>query len=303
MRRVKRRSIFALENRGNGGHPPRREMVPAQVSRRKTIHGSQVRSLPGDDLLILGIADPRAARYDLTGCMTGNILATRSHSEGKEDRIDKAGETMEIMSEQTFYYPNRWGRLVLTSAEEIVGDKGMAALLNMAKIPEYIGNYPPDDMEKGFSFEQLAQLQQAIWDMYGPRGARVFATRAGEQTFNDGLAHFGALATTAQAAMRIGSLQMKIKIGLGFFARWFNDVSDQVVSVGETDTHWLWVIKCCPMCWERTSDQPLCHLAIGVLKGGLAWVSGGRQFRLAEIECKATGGENCVIQIDKVPLD
>jgi predicted hydrocarbon binding protein len=207
------------------------------------------------------------------------------------------------MSNGEFYYPNRWGRLVLTSAEEIVGEKGMAALLNMAKIPEYIGNYPSDNMEKGFTFEQLSQLQQAIWDMYGPRGARVFATRAGEQTFNDGLAHFGALASTAQAAMKIGTLEMKIKIGLGFFARWFNDVSDQVVSVTESDTHWGWVIEHCPMCWGRKSDQPVCHLAIGVLQGGLAWVSNGKHFRLAETECKAMGDENCVIQIDKTPLD
>jgi predicted hydrocarbon binding protein len=205
------------------------------------------------------------------------------------------------MSEEVFFYPNRWGRLVLTSAEEIVGEMGMAALLNMAKISEYINNYPPDNMEKGFTFEQVSQLQQAIWDMYGPRGARVFATRAGEQTFTDGLAHFGALAKTAQAAMGIGTLELKIKIGLGFFARWFNDVSDQVVTVGEDKEHWQWIIHCCPMCWNRTSDQPVCHLAIGVLQGALAWVSGGQQFRLAEIECKATGGENCVIQIDKTP--
>lgn len=207
------------------------------------------------------------------------------------------------MSDQFLFYPNRWGRLVLTSAEEIVGDRGMAALLNMAKIPQYIGNYPPDNMEKGFTFEQVSQLQQAIWDMYGPRGARVFATRAGEQTFNDGLKHFGALANAAQAAMRIGSLEMKIKIGLGFFARWFNEVSDQVVSVTESQTAWNWVIERCPMCWNRTSDRAICHLAIGVLNGGLAWVSGGRRFRLAEVECKATGGENCVIQIEKTPLD
>jgi predicted hydrocarbon binding protein len=207
------------------------------------------------------------------------------------------------MSDGKFFYPNRWGRLVLTSAEEIVGDKGMAALLNMAKIPEYIGNYPPNDMERGFTFEQVSHLQQAIWDMYGPRGARVFATRAGEQTFTDGLSHFGALASTAQAAIKIGSLEMKIKIGLGFFARWFNEVSDQVVTVTESDTHWDWVIERCPICWERHSDQPICHLAIGVLNGGLAWVSGGKHFRLAEVECKAMGGENCVIQIDKTPLD
>jgi predicted hydrocarbon binding protein len=207
------------------------------------------------------------------------------------------------MGEEAFFYPNRWGRLVLTSAEEIVGEMGMAALLNMAKIPEYIGNYPPDDMDKGFTFEQVSQLQQAIWDMYGPRGARVFATRAGEQTFNDGLAHFGSLARTAQAAMGIGSLELKIKIGLGFFARWFNDVSDQVVTVSEDSDNWKWIIHRCPMCWRRTSDRPVCHLAIGVLQGALTWVSGGRHFRLAETECQAMGGENCVIQIDKTPRD
>jgi len=158
-------------------------------------------------------------------------------------------------------------------------------------------------MDKDFSFEEVGQLQQAIWDMYGPRGARVFATRAGEQTFQDGVAHFGQLAKTAQAAMKIGSLEMKIKIGLGFFARWFNEVSDQVVSVREDDEHWYWVIEHCPMCWGRQSDQPICHLAIGVLQGALAWVSSGKRFRLAEIECKGMGGEHCVIQIDKMPLD
>jgi predicted hydrocarbon binding protein len=230
--------------------------------------------------------------------LVGSNLVTNAVTD--DSWLDKTGE---VMSDGKFYYPNRWGRLVLTSAEEIVGEKGMAALLNMAKIPEYIGNYPPNNMEKGFTFEQLSQLQQAIWDMYGPRGARVFATRAGEQTFNDGLAHFGALASTAQAAMKIGTLEMKIKIGLGFFARWFNDVSDQVVSVIESDTHWGWVIEHCPMCWERKSDQAVCHLAIGVLQGGLAWVSNGKHFRLAETECKAMGDENCVVQIDKTPLD
>lgn len=207
------------------------------------------------------------------------------------------------MSNGQFFYPNRWARLVLTSAEEIVGDKGIAALLNMAKIPEFIKNYPPDDMDKAFSFEQVGQLQQAIWDMYGPRGARVFATRAGEQTFQDGIEHFGSFASTAQAAMQIGTLEFKIKIGLGLFAKWFNQVSDQVVSVDEGNDYWLWIIERCPMCWGRKSDQPVCHLAIGVLQGALSWVSKGKQFRLAEIECIAAGGENCVIQINKAPLD
>jgi predicted hydrocarbon binding protein len=206
------------------------------------------------------------------------------------------------MSDEIYFYPNKWARVVLTSAEEIVGEKGLSALLNMAKMPDFIGNYPPDDMEKAFPFEHVGELQQAIWDMYGPRGARVFATRAGEQSFQDGVKQFGSLAGAAQAAMKIGSLEARIKIGLGFFARVFNQVSDQVVTVTEDDTHFIWVIERCPVCWGRTSDQPVCHLAIGVLRAAMAWASDGREFRIAETECKATGSENCVIQIEKTPL-
>lgn len=206
------------------------------------------------------------------------------------------------MSDQKYYYPNKWARIVLTSAEEIVGEKGIAALLNMAKLPEFIGNYPPDNMDKAFTFEEVGQLQQAIWDMYGPRGARVFATRAGEQSFQDGVGQFGSLASAAQAAMKIGSLEVRIKIGLGFFAKVFNQVSDQVVSVSENATHWVWIIERCPMCWGRKSDQPVCHLASGVLRAALAWASDGREFRIAETECKAMGAENCVFEIEKTPV-
>ena len=207
------------------------------------------------------------------------------------------------MSDEQYFYPNKWARIVLTSAEEIVGEKGMAPLLNMAKMPEFINSYPPDNMEKEFPFEQVGQLQQAIWDMYGPRGARVFATRAGEQSFEDGVGQFGSLASAAQAAMKIGSLEARIKIGLGFFAKLFNQVTDQVVSVSEDDEHFIWVIERCPMCWGREADQPVCHLAVGVLRAGLAWATDGKQFRIAETECKAMGDENCVFKIDKNPLD
>jgi hypothetical protein len=207
------------------------------------------------------------------------------------------------MSDGKYFYPNRWARIVLTSAEEIVGDKGIAALLNMASMSQYINNYPADDLEKEFSFEEVAHLQQAIWDMYGPRGARVFATRAGEQSFEDGIEQFGSLASAAQAAMKIGSLEMRIKIGLGFFAKVFGQLSDQVVSVSEDGTHWVWTIERCPMCWGRKSDQPVCHLAIGVLRSALAWASGGKQFSIAETECKAMGHENCIIKIEKTPYE
>ncbi len=210
---------------------------------------------------------------------------------------------MDANEGQNYYYPNRWARIILTSAEEIVGEKGVAALLNMAGLSQYIDNYPPDNMDKEFSFTDIGRLQQAFWDMYGPRGARVFATRAGQQSLRDGLTSFGSVARAAQVAMKIGSLDRRINTGLHFFARFFNTVSDQVVHVEEDDEHWTWVIDRCPLCTGRASDKPVCHLAVGVLQGALSWASEGKQFRITPVECIACGDGQSRIKIEKTPIE
>lgn len=236
-------------------------------------------------------------------------IVTLIYQSGEQMSEDKAKEKEtekkegEEKKEEVFNYPNKWARIILTSAEEVMGPQGVRSMLNMAKIPEYIDNYPPDNMKKEFPFEGVGQLQQAIWDMYGNRGARVFAVRAGEQSFKVGLAQFKSVATAAQVAMKVGSLEGKVKLGLEFFSKFFNTVSDQNVEVDEDEKHWIWRITRCPVCWERKSDEAVCHLAIGVLQAALAWVTEGKKFRLLETECKAKGDENCVIKIEKVPVE
>lgn len=203
------------------------------------------------------------------------------------------------MSDDELFYPNRWGRGILTSGEEIIGKKGMAALLNLAGLPELIDNYPPDNMKKEFPFTSVSKIQQAFWEMYGPRGAQVFATRAGEATFNDALNQFGSVAKAAQLAMSVGSLEARIKIGLEFFAKFFNTVSDQKVRIEEDDDNWYWVIEHCPMCWNRKANEPLGHLGVGVLKAALAWASGGEIFHIQEYKCIAMGDKEGSIRIEK----
>ncbi len=210
---------------------------------------------------------------------------------------------MDAIEGQNYFYPNRWARLILTSAEEIVGPQGVAALLNMAGLQKYIDNYPSDNMEKEFSFTEVGKLQQAFWDMYGPRGARVFATRAGRQTFKDGLTSFGSVARAAQVAMKIGSVDKRIKAGLAFFAKFFNTVSDQVVRIDEDDDHWYWIIERDPLSCGRTSDKPVGHMAIGVLQGALSWATEGKQYRITQTQCVSMGDPESVFQIDKEPLD
>jgi predicted hydrocarbon binding protein len=207
-----------------------------------------------------------------------------------------------MSAEGEFFYPNRWALIVLTSAEEIVGDKGVAALLNMAGLQEYIGGYPPDNMKKDFPFDHVARLQKAFGDMYGPRGARVFSTRAGQQSFKDGLARFGSVKQAFDLAMRVGTFEQRMNIALGFFAKWFNTVSDQVVSTEITEDHWVWYIERCPMCWGLKSDQPICHLAVGVLQAAATFASQGNRYRVDAVECIAVGAPRGVIKVQKEPI-
>jgi predicted hydrocarbon binding protein len=201
-----------------------------------------------------------------------------------------------------YFYPNIWGRSILTSANEILGDNGVNALLNLAGLREYIGSYPPDNIKKEFPFSHVARLQQALYDMYGSRGARVFATRGGEQTFRHSMDKYDKVQRAAQAAMRVGSTEMRNRVGLQFFSKFFNTVSDQIVRIEDDETYWYWIIERCPMCWERTADEPVCHLGVGVLNAASTWATGGVKFRIQEIDCKAKGDENCVYALDKAPI-
>jgi len=202
------------------------------------------------------------------------------------------------MSEQ-YYYPNVWGRSILTAAEEILGQKGVNALLNLAGLPQYIGNYPPDNIRKEFSFEHVAAIQEALREMYGTKGARVFATKGGEQTFNHSLEKYDKVQKAARAAMAVGSLRTRMKAGLLFFAKFFNTVSDQKVRVEEDETHWKWIIEFCPMCWGKTSNEPICHLAVGVLNSASRWATGGETLRIKATECIGGGAKEGVILLEK----
>jgi predicted hydrocarbon binding protein len=94
-------------------------------------------------------------------------------------------------------------------------------------------------------------------------------------------------------------MEMRMKAGLLFFAKFFNTVSDQKVRVEDDGANWRWVIERCPMCWERTAEEPVCHLAVGVLNSASKWASGGELLRIKAVECIAQGKTEGVILLEK----
>jgi hypothetical protein len=181
-----------------------------------------------------------------------------------------------VEEKTTYYYPNKMGRIVLLAMEEVMGRNGVNAVLNLAKLKHLVNNYPPNNFDRQFTFEEVGAIQQALDEMYGPRGGRGLALRAGRMCF---------------------------KVGFEVFAETFNKFTDQTVRLGEDETRFLWIIERCPVCWGRRSNQPCCHLAVGILQESLYWVSGGKNFEVEEITCIAQGDPTCTIAIEKQPLD
>ena len=210
---------------------------------------------------------------------------------------------MQPIPKSGLYYPNKFGRIMILSLEDVMGRNGVNAILNLANLPNLMENLPPDNLEKAFDFADVSAITGALEEMYGPRGGRGLALRAGRATFSDALRNFGALAGVGDLAFKVLPLQAKLRIGLPAMAKIFSQISDQRTTVQERETDFIYTIHRCPVCWGRPSDEPVCHLAIGVLQAALAWTTNDKKFRLLETECIAKGDDNCLILIEKVPVE
>ncbi len=210
---------------------------------------------------------------------------------------------MEKIPPSEYYYPNRFAVITLDAFEQVMGKNGLNAILNLAHLSRLIDNYPPENLEKEFNFSDFSAINIALEEMYGPRGGRGLALRAGRALFADALRNFGALAGVGDLAFRVLPLPTKLKIGLPSMAKIFSQVSDQHTTTRDDGSSFIYTIHRCPVCWGRTgSDKPVCFIAVGMLQEGLRWVSGGSEFRVNESQCVAKGDEVCEFVIQKTPI-
>jgi hypothetical protein len=201
-----------------------------------------------------------------------------------------------------YFYPDRIVRYCILAMEEIMGKNGLNAILNMAKLPRLIDNYPSETLDKKFDFADFSALMAALEEMYGPRGGRGLALRAGRAGFARGLQGFGPLVGASDLAFKVLPLGTKLKMGLPMEGAVFNQFSDQLVRIEEHPTHFLWHIERCPVCWGRKTDKPVCFAATGLLQESLRWLSGGREFRIDETTCIGMGDPSCTFMIYKEPV-
>lgn len=207
-----------------------------------------------------------------------------------------------MTDQHSFFYPNRMGRIILLSMEEVMGRNGVHAILKLASLPSLLDNYPIDNAERAFPFSTVSTVTDMLEQVYGPHGGRGLSMRIGRACFNNGIRQYGTLMGITEMSFRLLPLPAKVSAGAKAFAALFNNFTDQKVRVEEEGDKLLWHIERCPLCWERHAQDPVCHLAVGLLQEALYWLSGGKVFNVEEKTCIAAGDETCTIMIDQSPI-
>jgi len=183
-----------------------------------------------------------------------------------------------------------------------MGRNGMDTLLRFSSLDSLSQAEPATRAESAFSFEVVSLLQRTLEQIYGPRGGRGLALRIGRACFKYGLREYGSMLGLTEMAFRLLPLSTRLHVGAQSFADLFNKDTDQRVRVEEKEQQIIWHIEQCPLCWERKAEDPVCHMAVGVLQESLYWLSGGKIFNVEETACIARGEQACTILIDRTPI-
>ena len=190
-------------------------------------------------------------------------------------------------------------RQALTSAQEVMGDNGLNAVLRTSGLERFIGNFPPNNLDPSIQASQYAKLNQAIEEFYG-RGGKGMLRRIGKASFQYGVREQSALLGVAGVALKLLPEKQRIKFILNGMADALKKSNPAVNAwVDESGERLAYIESTCAICHSRHSTVPICYLYAGSITEAVHWAT-GRDYQIAETHCLAKGDEYCRFEVGDV---
>ena len=187
-------------------------------------------------------------------------------------------------------------RQALTSAQEVMGDHGLSAVLRASGLERFIGNFPPDNLEPSIQASHYARLNQAIEDFYG-RAGKGMLRRIGKASFQYGVREQAALLGVAGVALKLLPERQRIKFILNGMVNALKKSNPQVNAwVDESGDRLAYIESTCAICHSRKSETPICYLYVGSIGEAVQWAT-GKEHHVTETHCLAKGDPYCRFEI------
>ncbi len=190
-------------------------------------------------------------------------------------------------------------RQALTSAQEVMGDNGLNAVLRTCGLERFIGNFPPDNLEPSIQTSQYAKLNEAIEQFYG-RGGKGMLRRIGKASFQYGVREQSALLGVAGVGLKLLPEKQRIKFILNGMVNALKKSNPQVDAwVDESGDKLAYIESTCAICHGRHSTEPICYLYVGSIEEAVHWAT-GKDYKIIETHCIAKGDEYCRFEVGEV---
>ncbi|HTX92116.1 MAG TPA: 4-vinyl reductase [Anaerolineales bacterium] len=187
-------------------------------------------------------------------------------------------------------------RQALVSAQEVMGENGLNAVLHSVGLERFVGNFPPNDTNPGIKTVEYAKFNEAIEAFYG-RGGKGMLRRIGKASFQYGVKEQGALMGVAGTALKLMPQKQRIKFVLNAMVNALKKTNAQVDAwVEETGDKIAYCESTCAICLGRHSPEPVCHLYIGSVGEAVRWAT-DQEYEITETHCIAKGDKFCRFEV------
>ena len=187
-------------------------------------------------------------------------------------------------------------RQALISAQEVMGDNGLNAVLRTSGLERFIGNFPPNNLEPSIQTSQYAQLNQAIEDFYG-RAGKGMLRRIGKASFQYAVREQAAMLGVAGVALKLLPEKQRIKFILNGMVDALKKSNPQVdARLDESGDRLAYIEATCAICHGRHSETPICYLYVGSIGEAVKWAT-GKEHDVLETHCLAKGDPYCRFEV------
>jgi predicted hydrocarbon binding protein len=143
----------------------------------------------------------------------------------------------------------------------------------------------------------MSQVNRALFEVYGRRGARAILQRAGRSRALAAIDENGAVAGATKLAAKLLPRRMKVKLTLDTAAREYSNQLGTAIKLAEDGDVFYWEDPRCGNCLEWHSEQPVCFTTVGFIQGLVAWILDRDECKVEEIECRAAGAPACKYRV------
>jgi predicted hydrocarbon binding protein len=192
--------------------------------------------------------------------------------------------------------PNQLFYLAFITIEEVFGKNGLNSILNYAKIPQYINNYPPNTLDLEHPSSDFTRLVSGMVEVFGEKGARSVMMRAGMRGFEIMLSEMPGLFALEGVEVKKGPpdklfdefvriASIMVEASKQIFGE---DVEKQYTN----EEGWCYELSPCYWCIGLKTEEPVCFGEVGFDLALARWIL-GKDARVEETHCMAKGDPMC----------